>query len=99
MSAEQEVQEIIAQVAVAPSAKDKENLKRAHKEVSQLMSSSGNSLLEICAKAETALTRDDAMAAFKEFNLISRIYLHAAPGPEDDPLLRSTLGQHIYLIS
>ena len=92
MSAEQEVQEIIAQVAVAPSAKAKENLKRAHKEVTQLMSASRNSLLDICARAETALTRDDAMAAFKEFNLISRIYLHAAPGPENDQLLRSTLG-------
>ena len=91
MSAEQEVKDIIAQVAVAPSAKAKENLERAHKEVCQLMSSSGNSLVEICAKAETALTRDDAMAAFKEFNLISRIYLHAAPAPEDDTLLRSTL--------
>ena len=91
MSAEQEVKDIIAQAAVAPSAKAKENLERAHKEVSQLMRSSGSSLVEICAKAETAFTRDDAMAAFKEFNLISRIYLHAAPVPEDDPLLRSTL--------
>ena len=91
MSAEQEVQEIIAQEAVAPSGKAKENLKRAHKEVSQLMSSSGIAFFEICAKPETALISDDPKAAFKEFNLISRIYLHAAPGPEDDQILRGTL--------
>ena len=93
MYAKQEVQEIIAQVAVAPSARAKENMERAHREVSRLVSSSGSSLFEICTKAETALTSDDAKAAFKEFNLISRIYLHAAPGPEDDQLLRGALSE------
>ena len=55
------------------------------------MSSSGIAFFEICAKPETALISDDPKAAFKEFNLISRIYLHAAPGPEDDQILRGTL--------
>ena len=38
-------------------------------------------------KAETALTSDEAKAAFKEFKLIATIYLHAAPGPEGDQIL------------
>ena len=85
------VKELLGQVAVAPSASAKENMERAHREVSRLMSSSGSSLFEICTKAETALTGDEAKAAFKKFKLIARICLHAAPGPEDDQILRGTL--------
>ena len=70
MSAEQEVQEIRAQVAVAPTAKAKENMEMAHREVSRLMSSSGSSLLEIGTRAETASTSEETRAAFREFNLL-----------------------------
>ena len=56
MSAIQEVREIIAVVAGVPPAKAKENIDRAHKEVTRLMEVSGVNLLDLCHRIEAATT-------------------------------------------
>ena len=44
MSAEREVKDIIDEVAVTPPAKTKEQIERAHREVTRLMTSPNSSL-------------------------------------------------------
>ena len=51
MSAIQDVREIIAVVAGVPPAKAKENIDRAHKEVTRLMEASGVNLLHLCHRS------------------------------------------------
>ena len=92
MSAKLEVQEIIAKVPVVPAATARASLEMAHKEVTNLISSTGCTLFDLCTKAETATTAKEARAAFKRFNLLMGIYLNAAPGAEGDQLLRGVLG-------
>ena len=93
MSALQEVQKIIAEIAGAPPAKVKENLERAHKEVTRLARTSGVTMLDLCNSIEAATTSDEAKEAFNDFNLLMMIYIEAAPGPEHDKLLRGVLSK------
>ena len=93
MSAFQEVQKIIAEVAGVPPVKVKENLNRAHTEATRLTKASGVTLLDLCKKIEAATTSVEARTAFKDFNLLMMIYLEAAPGPEHDKLLREVLSK------
>ena len=73
MSAIQDVREIIAVVAGVPPAKAKENIDRAHKEVTRLMEASGVNLLHLCHRIEAASTSVEAKAAFKDFNLLMAV--------------------------
>ena len=91
MSVTQEVKDIISEAAGLPAAKAKENIDMAIRELTRIMTVSGDTLFKICTKAEAAVTGSEAKAVFKQLNSLMRILLEAAPGLEHDRLLRQAL--------
>ena len=91
MSLAQEVTDILSEAAGVPAAKSRDNMDMALKELTRLMSASGETMFDICLRAEAAVTSGEARAAFKQFNLLMRILLEAAPGLEHEGLLRQAI--------
>ena len=91
MSVEQEIAEIMTEVANDPLAKAKENIALALQEVTQLMALTNDSLYGICMEAEGSTNRGDLKVAFKRFNGVMRIFLGAAPGASYDLLTREAI--------
>ena len=91
MSLAQEVTDILSEAAGVPAAKARHNMDMALKELTRLMSASEETMFDICLRAEAAVTSGEARAAFKQFNLLMRILLEAAPGLEHEGLLRQAI--------
>lgn len=65
---------------------------RATEEVSNLMKATGDSVNNICLQMEKANSAECLREALRRFSPIMRMFLEAAPGQADDPLLRKALG-------
>ena len=91
MSLVQEVKDILSEAAGVPSDKARENMDMALRELTQILSASGDTLFDICLRAEAAVSSVEARATFKQFNLLMRILLEAAPGLEHEALLRQAI--------
>ena len=91
MSVQQEIAEIMKEVASDPLDKAKENIALALQEVTQLMALTKDSLYDICMEAEGSTNRGDLKVAFKRFNGVMRIFLGAAPGASYDRLTREAI--------
>ena len=91
MSVQQEIAEIMKEVASDPLDKAKENIALVLQEVTQLMALTKDSLYDICMEAEGSTNRGDLKVAFKRFNGVMRIFLGAAPGASYDRLTREAI--------
>ena len=91
MSLVQEVKDILSAAAGGPSDKARENMDMALRELKKIMSETGDTMLDICLRAEAAVSSVEARATFKQFNLLMRILLEAAPGLEHEGLLRQAI--------
>ena len=91
MSLVQDVKDILSEAAGAPTVGAKDNMDMALRELKRLMTASGDTMVDICLRAEAAVTSNEARAAFKQFNLLMRILLEAAPGLEHEDLLRQAI--------
>ena len=65
MSLVQEVTDILSEAAGVPTAGARDNMDMALRELTRLMSASGDTMFDICLRAEAAVTSVEARAAFK----------------------------------
>ena len=91
MSADKEIEKELAGAEVSTVARATSSLKLAAKEVKKMLSATGSSILDLCMNMEKATSKDGIKVAFTEFNRVIRIFIEAAPEPEHDRLVRSSL--------
>ena len=64
-----------------------ETIRLAKQEVGKILKLTGDSMLEICKKMESATTRDSMKAAFRRFNDTLGIFLKLELGPSGEQSL------------
>ena len=91
MSAEQEVEAIIAGEVQNPSAKDKETIASALQEVQTLLTTTGLSLQNMCKEIEEAASKANLQQALRPFNGLVGIFLGLTLLPESYVVLKESL--------